>query len=159
MHEIRDTAPVRIGTYRGFELEACIAAFGEYALTLKGGMTHTIELGADPRGNLIRIENALDRIPDRLKAVQAQLENYIQQQAAAQEELGKPFPQEQELKEKTARLVELDMELNLDGRFDTQPEQVMEKAPRESVLDKLRSFSVPEPNNKQAHNRCAGEER
>ena len=159
VHEIRDTAPIRIGTYRGFELEACIAAFGEYALTLKGGMTHTIELGADPRGNLIRIENALDRIPDRLKAVQAQLENYIQQQAAAQEELGKPFPQEQELKEKTARLVELDMELNLDGRFDTQPEQVMEKAPRESVLEKLRSFSVPEPNNKQAHNRCAGEER
>lgn len=159
VHEIRDTAPVRIGTYRGFELEACIAAFGEYALTLKGGMTHTIELSADPRGNLIRIENALDRIPDRLKAVQAQLENYIQQQAAAQEELGKPFPQEQELKEKTARLVELDMELNLDGRFDTQPEQVMEKAPRESVLEKLRSFSVPEPNSKQAHNRCAGEER
>ena len=151
VNEIKDMNPVKIGSYRGFELEACIAAFGEYQLTLKGGMTHTIELGADPRGNLTRIENALDRIPDRLRAVQAQLENYMQQQAAAQEELGKPFPLEQELKEKSARLIELDMELNLDGRIEPQPEQIMEKTPRESVLAKLKSTSVQEGITSPAH--------
>ena len=159
VHEIKDTNPVRIGSSRGFELEACIAAFGEYVLTVKGEMTHNIELGSDPRGNLLRIDNALARIPDRLHAVQAQLDNYIQQQAAAEQELCKPFPQEQELKEKTARLVELDMELNLDGHFEPQPEQVMEKAPRESVLEKLRTFASAEVSNNSAHHRCAEMER
>ena len=76
-----------------------------------------------------------------MRATQAQLDNYIQQQEAAKAELGKPFPQEQELKDKTARLVELDMELNLDGHGQSEQDmdqQVVAKRERPSVLDKLK---------------------
>ena len=104
-------------------------------------MTHSLELGSDPRGNLIRIEKALEKIPERMRATQAQLETLIQQQEAAKAEVGKPFPQEQELRDKTARLVELDMELNLDGRGSSEPVQETQevaKTTRPSVLDKLK---------------------
>ena len=83
----------------------------------------------------------LEKIPERMRATQAQLENFIQQQEAAKAEVGKPFPQEQELRDKTARLVELDMELNLDGHDQAQPIQESEdvaKSARPSVLDKLK---------------------
>ena len=96
-------------------------------------------MGMDAKGNLLRIENALDRTPDRLRAVQAQLENLYNQQEAAKAEVGKPFPQEQELTEKTARLVELDLILNLDSKGRNQPEQAIAKTNRPSVLDKLRT--------------------
>ena len=91
---------------------------------------------------MLRIENALDRTPDRLRAVQAQLENLYNQQEAAKAEVGKPFPQEQELAEKTARLVELDLILNLDGKGRNQPEQAIAKTNRPSVLDKLKTPPV-----------------
>ena len=110
--DVKSTDPVEIGHYRGFPMTAEITAFGQYTLRLCGEMTHSIDLGNDPRGNLVRIENVLEKIPERMRATQAQLDNYIRQQEAAKAELGKPFPQEQELKDKTARLVELDMELN-----------------------------------------------
>lgn len=111
-------------------------------LTLKGQMTHRVELGSDARGNLVRIENALDKMPERLRSVQEQLENLYNQQAAAKAEVGKPFPQEQELAAKTARLIELDMELNLDGKGQPQPEQAIAKSTRPSVLDRLKAPPV-----------------
>ena len=113
-----------------------------YTLTLKGRMTHRVELGSDARGNLVRIENALDKMPERLRSVQEQLENLYNQQAAAKAEVGKPFPQEQELAAKTARLIELDMELNLDGKGQPQPEQAIAKSARPSVLDRLKASPV-----------------
>ena len=64
------------------------------------------------------------------------------QQAAAKDEVGKPFPQEQELAAKTARLIELDMELNLDGKGQPQPEQAIAKSTRPSVLDRLKAPPV-----------------
>ena len=88
----------------------------EYMLLLKGQMTHRATLGTDPRGNLTRIDNALSQMPQRLEAVKNQLDNLYQQQAAAKAEVGKPFPQEQELRDKSARLAELDVLLNMDGR-------------------------------------------
>ena len=94
------------------------------------------------RGNLVRIENALDKMPERLRSVQEQLENLYNQQAAAKAEVGKPFPQEQELAAKTARLIELDMELNLDGKGQPQPEQAIAKSTRPSVLDRLKAPPV-----------------
>ena len=109
----------------------------KYILTLKGQMTHRVEIGADPRGNLVRIENVLAKMPERLKTVQAQLQNYIQQQAEAQNEVGKPFEFEEELATKSARLVELDLQLNLDGRGQTQPEAAIAKG-RPSILDRLK---------------------
>ena len=69
----------------------------EYTLLLKGEMTHRAVLGTDPRGNLIRIDNALAQMPQRLDATKAQLDNLYQQQAVAKEEVGKPFPYEEEL--------------------------------------------------------------
>lgn len=111
-------------------------------LTLKGQMTHRVELGSDARGNLVRIENALDKMPERLRSVQEQLENLYNQQAAAKTEVGKLFPQEQELAVKTARLIELDMELNLDGKGQPQPEQAIAKSARPSVLDRLKAPPV-----------------
>ena len=146
VYDVKTTEPVDIGHYRGFTMQAALTAFGQYSLTLQGEMSHTFELGSDPRGNLIRLENAIERIPERMKAVQAQLDNYIAQQEAAKEELGKPFPQEQELKDKSARLVELDMGLNLDGIGQSateiapeEPEEIVAKSGRPSVLEQLNS--------------------
>ena len=141
--EVKGNDPVQIGTYRGFTMSVAFDSMWKtYTLTLKGRMTHRVELGSDARGNLVRIENALDKMPERLRSVQEQLENLYNQQAAAKTEVGKPFPQEQELAAKTARLIELDMELNLDGKGQPQPEQAIAKSTRPSVLDRLKAPPV-----------------
>lgn len=146
--EVKGKDPVQIGSYRGFTMSVAFDSMWKtYTLTLKGQMTHRVELGSDARGNLVRIENALDKMPERLRSVQEQLENLYNQQAAAKAEVGKPFPQEQELAAKTARLIELDMELNLDGKGQPQPEQAIAKSARPSVLDRLKAppvHSAPE---------------
>ena len=141
--EVKGKDPVQIGSYRGFTMSVAFDSMWKtYTLTLKGQMTHRVELGSDARGNLVRIENALDKMPERLRSVQEQLENLYNQQAAAKTEVGKPFPQEQELAAKTARLIELDMELNLDGKGQPQPEQAIAKSVRPSVLDRLKAPPV-----------------
>ncbi len=138
--EVKGRDSVQIGHYRGFAMSVTFDAFEKmYVLTLKGEMTHRVELGADARGNLTRIENALDKMPDRLRGVQAQLDNLYQQREEAKAELGKPFPYDEELRVKSARLVELDMQLNLDGRSAVQPEQVVAKSVKPSILDKLKT--------------------
>ena len=135
--------PVPIGSYRGFSMSLTVENFGkDFILTLKGKMSHRVELGKDARGNLVRIDNALAQMPERYKTVQGRLENVQAQLATAKAELGKPFPQETELKEKSARLAELNAELNIDDR--TPMEQAAENvvAKRPSVLDKLKVPSV-----------------
>ena len=131
--------PVPIGSYRGFAMSLTVENFGkDFILTLKGRMSHRVELGKDARGNLARIDNALAQMPERYKTVQGRLENVQAQLATAKAELGKPFPQEAELKEKSARLAELNAELNIDDR--TPMEQAAENvvAKRPSVLGKLK---------------------
>lgn len=136
--EVKGTDPVQIGSYRGFSMTVSFDAFEKsYTLALRGQMTHRAALGTDPRGNLTRIDNALAQMPERLGSVQAQLENLYQQQSAAQAEVGKPFPHEEELRVKTARLTELDSQLNMDGRR-SQPEQAIAKSSRPSVLENLK---------------------
>ena len=135
--------PVPIGSYRGFAMSLTVENFGkDFILTLKGRMSHRVELGKDARGNLVRIDNALAQMPERYKTVQGRLENVQAQLATAKAELGKPFPQEAELKEKSARLAELNAELNIDDR--TPMEQAAENvvAKRPSVLGKLKVPSV-----------------
>ena len=135
--------PVPIGSYRGFAMSLTVENFGKnFYLTLKGQMSHRVELGKDARGNLVRIDNALAQMPERYKTVQGRLENVQAQLATAKAELGKPFPQEAELKEKSARLAELNAELNIDDR--TPMEQAAENvvAKRPSVLGKLKAPSV-----------------
>lgn len=107
--------PKGIGSYRGFQMEISFSLLSsEFTLTLKGAASHSVTLGTDPRGNLIRMDNALANIPERMERAKERLENLETQQEAARAELGKPFPQEAELAQKSARLAELDAELNMD---------------------------------------------
>ena len=137
--EVKGSEPVQIGSYRGFTMSVEFSAWKqEYTLLLKGQMTYRATLGTDPRGNLTRIDNALAQMPQRLEAVKNQLDNLYQQQAAAKEEIGKPFPFEDDLRVKSARLVELDTMLNIDSKGHAQPETVVAKSARPSVLDGLK---------------------
>ena len=137
--EVKTSDPVQIGSYRGYAMSVEFSAWKqEYTLLLKGQMTHRASLGTDPRGNLTRIDNALAQMPQRLEAVKNQMDNLYQQQAAAKEEIGKPFPFEDDLRVKSARLVELDTLLNIDGKGHAQPETVVAKSARSSVLDSLK---------------------
>ena len=142
--EVKNAEPVQVGSYRGFAMSVSFDAFRqEYTLQLKGQMTHQATLGADPRGNLTRIDNALAQMPQRLESVKAQLDNLYQQQAAAKEEVGRPFPYEDELREKSARLTELDTLLNIDSKAPGQQETIVAKSTRPSVLEGLRRPMPP----------------
>ena len=130
--------PVPLGSYRGFKMELTFDSFQkEYQVLLKGEMTHRVPIGTSAAGNIQRLDNALAGIPARLEKAEQQLDNLRSQQEAAQAELGKPFPQEAELAEKSARLAELDALLNMDDRGNDDPdrERTTEKP---SVLAELR---------------------
>ena len=117
----------------------------DLVLTLKGQMTHHVALGEDGRGNLIRIENALEKIPERLKSTEVHLEEIKNQQKTAESEAGKPFPYEAELAEKTARLIELDNQLNLDGSKEQPPQTVnndIAAKEKPSILTRLKQTPV-----------------
>ena len=147
--EVKTSDPVQIGSYRGYAMSVEFSAWKqEYTLLLKGQMTHRATLGTDPRGNLTRIDNALAQMPQRLEAAKAQLDNLYQQQAAAKEEVGKPFLYEEELRSKNARLVELDTLLNIDGKEQAHAEAVVAKSVRPSVLDHLKRPVPPRSTDK-----------
>ena len=142
--EVKNAEPVQVGSYRGFAMSVSFDAFRqEYTLHLKGQMTHQATLGVDLRGNLTRIDNALAQMPQRLESVKAQLDNLYQQQAAAKEEVGRPFPYEDELREKSARLTELDTLLNIDSKAPGPQETIVAKSTRPSVLEGLRRPMPP----------------
>ncbi len=137
--------PVPIGSYRGFAMSLTVEDFGrEFVLTLKGKMSHRVKLGKDPRGNLVRIDNALNGMTERLNGVQAKLDNIHEQMKLAQSELGKPFPQEDELRVKSARLAELNAELNIEDKtpIERLAGDTVAKAARPSVLGKLKAAPV-----------------
>ena len=142
--DVRGMEPVSIGTYRGFQMSLTLEDFGkDYVLTLKGQMTHRVTLGKDARGNLTRIDNVLNAMPDRLQNVRNTLDATITQMEAAKSELGKPFPQEEELRVKSARLAELNAELNIDERTPTEQladdSAISAKTERPSVLARLKN--------------------
>ena len=130
-----------IGSYRGFELSLRFDAFRtEYQALLKGQRKYTVPLGTDPLGNIIRLDNSLNNFPERITAAENELDTLHQQQAAAQVEVEKPFPQEEELAQKSARLAELNAQLDVDEKQHDEPEQEepkKEDAPRPSVLAAL----------------------
>ena len=130
-----------IGSYRGFELSLRFDAFRtEYQALLKGQRKYTVPLGTDPLGNIIRLDNSLNSFPERITAAENELNTLHQQQAAAQVEVEKPFPQEEELAQKSARLAELNAQLDVDEKQHDEPEQEepkKEDAPRPSVLAAL----------------------
>ena len=129
------SAPVEIGSYRGFKMEVFYDTVGtNYCLNLCGKAKYKVELGSDPLGNLTRIENELAKLPARLEAAQIKLAETIEQLETAKVEVQKPFTFEEELKEKSERLNALNIELNLDKKdpavLDAEPEQAEEQPER-----------------------------
>jgi hypothetical protein len=138
--EMKGTEPIPLGSYRGFQMELSFDSFRhDFDITLKGAVSHRVSLGTDARGNIIRLDNALSSIPEKLEKAHEQLTNLQNQQEATKAELGKPFPQEAELAEKSARLAELDAALNME---DSMPErEEAEQADKPSVLADLKAKS------------------
>ena len=121
-----------IGTYRGFTLLLSYDVLSKvFRMTLRGELSHTVELGSDIYGNIQRMENLFDALPVRLSACEKALVTLKEQMENAKAEVEKPFAQEQELSEKTARLAELDALLNIDKRendvLDAEPEHQDER--------------------------------
>lgn len=125
------------GRYRGLSMTVSYNPFdNQFEMSLRGAMSHRLVLSSDARGNLTRMENALARIPARIEDAQTQLDTLHQQMETAKEEMGKPFPQEEELQEKSARLTTLNALLNIDGKTKTEQEQAVEE--RSSVKEALK---------------------
>ena len=116
----------------------------DYYLQLKGNLSYSVKLGSDARGNLVRIENELAQLPLRLNGTKAQLDNTHTQMENAKAELGKPFPQEAELRQKSERLAELNILLDMDGKGSQQQigDGIVAKSTRPSVLNKLNAPAV-----------------
>lgn len=129
------SAPIEIGSYRGFKMEIFYDTVGtHYCLNLCGQAKYKVELGSDPLGNLTRIENELAKLPARLEAAKTKRAETIAQLENAKVEVQKPFAFEEELKEKSERLNALNIELNLDKKdpavLDAEPEQAEEQPER-----------------------------
>ena len=119
--------PKEVGSYRGFTLLLSYDIVAKvFRMTLRGELSHTVELGSDIHGNIQRMENVLESLPSRLSAYEKALATLKEQMDNAKAEVEKPFEQEQELSEKAARLAELDALLNMDKRenaaLDAEPE-------------------------------------
>lgn len=109
--------PVPLGQYRGFSMDLSFASLTrEFKVTLKGALCYTTNLGTDVFGNILRLDNLLESMEERINTCREQLENTKVQLENAKLEVEKPFPQEDELKRKSARLDELNILLNMDKR-------------------------------------------
>lgn len=119
--------PKEVGSYRGFTLLLSYDIVAKvFRMTLRGELSHTVELGSDIHGNIQRMENMLESLPSRLSACEKALATLKEQMDNAKAKVKKPFEQEHELSEKAARLAELDALLNMDKRenatLDAEPE-------------------------------------
>ena len=124
--------PKAIGSYKGFSLLLSYDTIGKtFQMALKGSLSHMVDLGSDIHGNIQRLDNVLEKIPNDLKSFEHKLLDTKNQMENVKIEIAKPFPQDKELKTKTARLAELDAILNMDKRqsesLDAEPEQEDEK--------------------------------
>lgn len=142
-----------LGTYRGFELNIRFDSFkNEHQAVLRAELSYPVSLGDDARGNITRLDNAIDNFADRIADAENALQNLEQQKQAAEIEVAKPFVQEEELQEKSARLAELNALLNIDrdcSSSQDDPEETEEAetpAARPSVLAALEEkANQPEP--------------
>ena len=138
-----------LGSYRGFELNIRFDSFkNEHQAVLRAELSYPVSLGDDARGNIVRLDNAIDNFADRIADAENALQNLEQQKQAAEIEVAKPFAQEEELQEKSARLAELNALLNIDHKpkKEAPAETAEAAAPRPSVLATLEEKSnQPEP--------------
>ena len=119
---------VELGEYRGFPMTLWAdTATQKFQVTMKQNLSHTIELGSDPVGNIARLDNALAAIAENLEQHKGKLENLTAQMEEAKLEVKRPFPQEQELAEKSARLNVLRIALNMDGKSTGKRERDKEE--------------------------------
>jgi hypothetical protein len=124
--------PVPLGEYRGLPMELSFERlYNEYCVTFKGAVSRRVSLGSDIHGNITRLNNALDdysaeipRLENRILAIREQMET-------AKTEIERPFPQEAELNEKSKRLSELNILLNMDAK----DEQIIDDAPGEDEME------------------------
>lgn len=124
----KDTRSIRIGSYRGFELEGYVNVItAEIQIAVKGKLSHPFELSDVPALNLKRLDSALNKLPERMILEKGKLEALYQQREDAQKQLNTPFPQEDELREKTKRLEELAVELDVDAGREPQENEDNEK--------------------------------
>ena len=142
--EMHNADMMLLGTYRGFELNIRFDSFkNEHQAVLRAELSYPVSLGDDARGNITRLDNAIDNFADRIADAENALQNLEQQKQAAEVEVAKPFAQEEELAEKSARLAELNALLNIDrdrsSSQDTPEEYKETEAPatRPSVLAAL----------------------
>ena len=109
--------PVMLGLYRGFSMDLSFDTFAkEYRITLHNTLSYTVPLGSDIFGNIQRLDNLFESLPDKLTSAKEQLDNTLVQLDNAKAEVEKPFPKEDDLKAKTARLDELNILLNMDKK-------------------------------------------
>ena len=119
---------VELGEYRGFPMTLWAdTATQKFQVTMKQNLSNTIELGSDPVGNIARLDNALAAIAENLEQNKGKLENLTAQMEEAKLEVKRPFPQEQELVEKTSRLNVLRIALNMDGKSTGKRERDKEE--------------------------------
>ena len=112
-------ASADVGEYLGFKLNVTFDSFNnKFVMNVKGAMSHPMEVGSDPLGNITRINNVLEAMPVQLEEAQTKLSNVEHQLETAKAEVDKPFPQEAELSEKLERLAELNALLNMDEKGD-----------------------------------------
>ena len=142
--------PIELGEYRGFPMKLRFEN-GTFKVTMKQHLTYTAELSTDVVGNITRINNALEKIPENLVRNRKRLENLQTELASAKEEAARPFPQEEELEQKSARLSQLNKELdNEEKQPKTEPareEENEQEAPagKPSILKALKQFDRPAP--------------
>lgn len=142
--ELSNTEEQLVGSYRGFALSLRFEPFrSEYQAVLKGRLPYPVSLGTDPHGSITRLDNALNAFADRIAHAENELDNLKEQQQAAQAEIEKPFPQEEELAQKSARLAELNAQLDMEDHRP-KPEQA-EDLPRPSVRSALERMDKAAP--------------
>ena len=129
--------PKEVGSYRGFTLLLSYDIVAKvFRMTLRGELSHTVELGSDIHGNIQRMENMLESLPSRLSACEKALATLKEQMDNAKAEVKKPFEQEQELSEKAARLAELNALLNMDKRENA----ALDAEPEHTEIDTVKAF-------------------
>ena len=139
-------AAMDIGSYQGFNMRIQFDSWSkEFILSVKHESVAKVRLGADALGNITRINNLLESYPEKLAEAEQRLETVQEQLANAKEEVGKPFPKEEELNQKLERLSELNALLNMDEREDTETEQSESKEKEErpargSIHEKLQIY-------------------
>jgi len=143
--KITSTKPEKVGSYRGFEMYISFDSFHKtFNCDMKGSMTHSTQLGTDSFGNITRINNAFDKIPQRMQSSESQLQTLIERMESARVELDKPFTFETELTEKSARLAELDAMLNADATPVVESEKEREDGREDERENEQESDDEPD---------------